>query len=66
MPDMPSLPQIQQETTLNLSNDLSNDLIELGNDKQFRNAFEKGSAIKDGNASATKPKHSASKGPGVE
>lgn len=65
MPDMPSLPQIQQDT-LNLSNDLSHDLIELGNDRQFRNAFEKGSATKGGTASATKPKHSASKGPGVE
>ena len=34
LPDLPSVPQIQQDT-LNLSNDLSNDLIELGNDKQF-------------------------------
>ena len=29
------------QDTLNLSNDLSNDLIELGNDKQFQNAFTK-------------------------
>ena len=32
--DMPQLNEVQQiQDTLNLSNDLSNDLIELGNDK---------------------------------
>lgn len=40
--DMPSLNEVPQiQDTLNLSNDLSNDLIELGNDKQFQNAFMK-------------------------
>ena len=35
LPDMPSLNEGVPQDTLNLSNDLSNDLIELGNDKQF-------------------------------
>ena len=44
LPDLPSMnadneDQIQE--TLNLSNDISQDLIELGNDKQFTNAFKK-------------------------
>ena len=41
LPDMSQLNEVVPQDTLNLSNDLSNDLIELGNDKQFQNAFTK-------------------------
>ena len=50
--DMPQLNEVQQiQDTLNLSNDLSNDLIELGNDKQFQNAFSKNNNAATGNES---------------
>ena len=50
--DMPQLNEVQQiQDTLNLSNDLSNDLIELGNDKQFQNAFSKNDNAATGNES---------------
>ena len=35
--------EFQNQETLNLSNDISQDLIELENDKQFTNAFKDGS-----------------------
>ena len=42
LPDMPSIHEVPQiQDTLNLSNDLSKDLIELGADEQFQNAFNK-------------------------